>query len=167
MTQKVELRNIKISDAKSLFNILQNPTFEYFASAPESIAAEKEFIRKMIEMRKAGNHFEKVIMYNGEVVGCCRASRYLSPARRHVCSLGCYVDQMHWGIGIATQATTLLESICFNELGIKRIEIIMAIKNTASWKVAQKCGYIREGKLKSYLNFRDNFHDCYIYAKVK
>ena len=37
----------------------------------------------------------------------------------------------------------------FAELGLIRIELLISVENAASKKVAERCGYVREGVLRS------------------
>ena len=83
-----------------------------------------------------------------------------------MCSVGYFLAEKYWGRGFATEAVKIMEKICFEELGIVRIEIVMVVPNVASRRVAEKCGYKREGRLKKYLNIRGTIYDCYLYSKV-
>jgi len=78
-------------------------------------------------------------MYDDILVGSCGIK--IDQHNTHICSLGFFVDENYWGKGIATYVVPLLEHICFEELGIKRIEIRMYVENKVSEKVAIKCGY--------------------------
>jgi len=67
-----------------------------------------------------------------------------------------------------TQAVKLLEEICFKDLGLSRIEIVMELDNKGSEKVAIKSGYKKEGQIqKLILNKDGTKRDCFLYAKTQ
>jgi RimJ/RimL family protein N-acetyltransferase len=53
------------------------------------------------------------------------------------------------GRGIATRALRLVTRYALDELGLERLELQIATDNDASVRVAEKCGYRREGVLRS------------------
>jgi RimJ/RimL family protein N-acetyltransferase len=53
------------------------------------------------------------------------------------------------GRGVATEALRLLTEWAFGELGMIRLELMIDVQNHASKKVAERCGYVREGVLRS------------------
>jgi RimJ/RimL family protein N-acetyltransferase len=53
------------------------------------------------------------------------------------------------GRGIAARALRLLSRWGFDELGLARIELRAELENPASVRVAERCGYTREGVLRS------------------
>ncbi len=52
------------------------------------------------------------------------------------------------GRGVANRALTLLTRWGFESLGLQRLELRAELENPASLKVAERCGYVREGTLR-------------------
>lgn len=165
MTEKVDLRYQRVSDAKQFYKILTNPNFTYFPVHLDSIEAEKDFLRQNREKRKKKLEFNYAILYNGKLVGGCGVR--IDQFRKYTGEIGYFLDEAYWGMGITTQAVKLLEKIAFNDLGLKRIEIQMHPKNPASERAAIKCGYLKEGTKRKALQDGDSFFDCHLYAKIK
>jgi RimJ/RimL family protein N-acetyltransferase len=63
--------------------------------------------------------------------------------------LGYVVASAARGRGVATEALRLLTAWSFTELGALRIELFISVENNASQRVAGRCGYVREGVLRS------------------
>jgi RimJ/RimL family protein N-acetyltransferase len=63
--------------------------------------------------------------------------------------LGYVVLAEERGRGVATKALGLLTDWGFAELGAERLELMIAVRNGASKTVAERCGYVREGVLRS------------------
>ena len=53
------------------------------------------------------------------------------------------------GRGVATRALALLSGWGFRELGLERIELRAELTNPASLKVAERCGFVREGTVRN------------------
>ena len=81
--------------------------------------------------------------------------------------LGYFVDEPCWGRGIAHRAVRLLERVCFKELGLTQLEILMARRNKASRRVAEKSGYVKEGLLTNRIILGGKFFDALLYAKTR
>jgi RimJ/RimL family protein N-acetyltransferase len=84
---------------------------------------------------------------DGSFLGGC-GMRYINPVDRAV-NLGYWVRTSRTRQGIATTATRLLARFGFEVLKLNRVEIIAAISNQASQRVAEKAGAIREGILRN------------------
>jgi ribosomal-protein-serine acetyltransferase len=59
-------------------------------------------------------------------------------------NLGYWVRTSETGKGVASRATRLVARFGFAELGLQRIEIIAAVGNVASQRVAENAGAVRE-----------------------
>jgi RimJ/RimL family protein N-acetyltransferase len=63
--------------------------------------------------------------------------------------LGYVVSPAARGRGVATRMLALLTQWAFDELGVLRIALIIDAANPASERVAARCGYVREGVMRS------------------
>jgi RimJ/RimL family protein N-acetyltransferase len=68
------------------------------------------------------------------------------------------------GRGAATQAVRLLARWAFAELGLARLELTCGPENEASQHVAERCGFSREGILRSHVPFKGGRRDSVIYS---
>jgi ribosomal-protein-serine acetyltransferase len=66
--------------------------------------------------------------------------------------------------GYATAATKLLAEFGIKDLQLKRIEIVAAVENISSQKVAERAGACKEGISRNRLLIHDKFHDAVIYS---
>jgi RimJ/RimL family protein N-acetyltransferase len=73
----------------------------------------------------------------------------------------------HRGRGYATQAVRLLARHLFDSYLINRLEIRMASANLASEKVAQKCGFTKEGVARGANFVRGRHVDMNVYALLR
>jgi RimJ/RimL family protein N-acetyltransferase len=82
--------------------------------------------------------------------GCAAVGYWLSPAAR--------------GRGAAAQAVRLLARWAFAELRLARLELTCGPDNEASQRVAERCGFTREGLLRSHVPFKGTRRDSVVYG---
>lgn len=85
---------------------------------------------------------------------------------RTFASLGYWVRNSEKGRGVATAATILAAQFGFEDLNLCRIEILTAMANVASQRVAEKAGALREGVLRNRLLVDSRPHDAVIYSLI-
>lgn len=75
---------------------------------------------------------------------------YLANADWHVpcIELGYFVVKESTGKGIATEAARATIRFAFEHLGVSRVELQCAADNEASIRVAERCGFHYEGRLR-------------------
>ncbi|WP_309643381.1 GNAT family protein [Phenylobacterium sp.] len=103
----------------------------------------------------------------GRMVGTMQF--YRSAPCIHGYELGYIVhDAADRGKGYASEATRLLTDLLFAERpGCFRLQLIIETWNQASWRIAERCGYVREGLLRKAGFSTDDPEDCYLYARVR
>ncbi len=161
----IHIRYQRLSDARRFLEILSSPNFTYFPAKPKSIEEESAFLRQNRDKRKAGSEYNYAVVADGKVVGAAGVK-----VNRHypfIGEIGYFVDEPFWGRGIACRAVGLLERVCFGELGLTRLEILMVPRNAASRRVAEKSGYQREGLLKNRIVIGGKHFNALLYAKTR
>jgi ribosomal-protein-serine acetyltransferase len=81
-------------------------------------------------------------------------------------NLGYWVRSSSVGRGVATSATRLAARFGFEELGLQRIEIVAALENIASQRVAEKAGAVREAVVRKRLLIRGESQDAVMFSLV-
>ena len=79
-------------------------------------------------------------------------------------NLGYWVRTSAAGRGVATNATRLVARFGFEELGLQRLEIVAAVNNIGSQRVAEKAGATREGVLRRRLLIRGESQDSVLFS---
>ena len=80
--------------------------------------------------------------------------------------LGYIVARAARGRGVATAALDLLTDWALLELGLQRLELRISVGNTASKRVAERCGYVREGVLRSVYLKRGVREDIEVWSRL-
>jgi RimJ/RimL family protein N-acetyltransferase len=81
-------------------------------------------------------------------------------------NLGYWIRASQHGNGIAVRAARLVAAFGFGQIGLTRIEIVTALNNRASRRVAEKSGAMFEAVARNRLVDRGNPIDAAAYALV-
>lgn len=79
-------------------------------------------------------------------------------------AIGYWLAAAARGQGVATHAVRLLTRWAFAELGLARLELTCGPDNPASQRVAERCGFAREGLLRSHVPFKGTRRDSVLYS---
>jgi RimJ/RimL family protein N-acetyltransferase len=81
-------------------------------------------------------------------------------------NLGYWVRSSQTRRGVATAAVRLATGFGLGELGLNRVEIVVATGNLPSQRVARKAGASSEGILRKRLWLHDQVHDAVMFSLV-
>lgn len=126
----------------------------------------REHIGRVNDERGRSESFEFGIFdAAGKFVGNCTIN--------HVCAQHGYANLGYWirtsrtGRGFATAAVRKLAAWGFEHLPLNRLEIVTAVGNVRSQRVAERAGATREGVLRQRLVLRGVLHDEVMYSLVR
>lgn len=71
------------------------------------------------------------------------------------------------GRGVMTSAVKLLARWSFGEFELRRIELVIAVENAGSNRVAEKAGFTREGVLRQYRENKGVWRDHYMWSLLR
>jgi ribosomal-protein-alanine N-acetyltransferase len=162
---ELRLRYQQVGDAKRFFEILTHPEFRLFPVTVKSIEEEKRFLRTNRQLRATNLAFNYAILLNSLIVG--GIGLRIDQHRPYIGEVGYFVAREYWGNGIAPKAVGLIEEIGFSDHGLERIELVTLKENKASIRVAEKCGYKKEGIQRHKQLHDGSYQDVYLFAKVK
>ncbi|GAX61912.1 ribosomal-protein-serine acetyltransferase [Candidatus Scalindua japonica] len=87
--------------------------------------------------------------------------------RKHnFANLGYWTRASQVGNGIATSAVKLISQFGFETLGFTRLEIVAAVRNKASQRIAEKVGAVREGIHRNRHVVRDKIYDSVMFSLI-
>ena len=102
---------------------------------------------------------------SGAFLGTCGLNQMRVEHR--MANLGYWVRTSAAGRGVATRAVTSLADFAFRETDLVRLEIVVALDNLRSMRVAEKSGAIREGIAHQRLRIHDRSEDAVVYAILR
>jgi RimJ/RimL family protein N-acetyltransferase len=103
----------------------------------------------------------------GRMVGTCQF--YRSAPCIHGCELGYIIHEpADRRRGFASQAVRLFSDHLFAEIPtFFRQQLMIEVWNTASWRLAERCGFVREGLLRSAGFGKGDPSDCFLYSRTR
>jgi len=110
-----------------------------------------------------GTAFEfAIVSADGRLLGGCGLNQIDTVNRR--ANLGYWVRSSATGRGVATAAVGLLRRWGFEHTDLLRLEVVIAVGNQASHRVAEKSGATREGVLRHRLLLHGAPHDATMFS---
>lgn len=101
---------------------------------------------------------------NGDILGGCSLSN--KHPVYHYCNVGYWVRTSRQGGGIAGRAAKLAVRYGFEHAGIIRAEIVMALENVKSRRVAEKINAHYEGILLNRMVVGKAIYDAHMYSLI-
>jgi RimJ/RimL family protein N-acetyltransferase len=167
----IEIRFYQESDAPALFEAARESVADVHPWLPwchpdYALRESEAWIASHAEGRASGTHYEFAITDGeGSLLGGCGLNQ-IHPLHRFA-NLGYWVRSSAAGRGVAPAAVRLLADWAFRETDLLRLEIVAAVDNRRSQRVAEKAGAIREGLLRNRLLLHGQPHDVVIYAILR
>jgi RimJ/RimL family protein N-acetyltransferase len=91
-------------------------------------------------------------------------ARAFFAAQERRAAVGYWLAAHARGRGVASRAVRLLAGWSFAQLGTARLELTCAPENEASQAVATRCGFTREGVLRSHMVFKGARRDTVMFS---
>jgi RimJ/RimL family protein N-acetyltransferase len=165
----IVLRPFRLDDTNQLYEAVRESLVELkpwmsWAHDGYAIHDAKEFIQitRARWDERTLFAFAMIDPTDGSVLGGCSLS-HLHPVY-HLCNLGYWVRTGRRGEGIAGRATILAARFAFEQVGLIRVEIVVAMENKASTRVAEKVGAHYEGVLRNRMVAGRDIYDAHMYS---
>jgi RimJ/RimL family protein N-acetyltransferase len=147
--------------------ILDDPDLLRFTRVPEPVPAD--FARVWLERYDKGRgdgtrEAFAIVDDDRAFLGLALAPQIDRETR--TAELGYVVAPAARGRGVASEALRQLTAWAFGELGMFRLELLISVDNLASQRVAEHCGYVREGVLRSVHVKQDVREDTEIWSRL-
>jgi ribosomal-protein-alanine N-acetyltransferase len=176
-TARLRLRPFASFDAAALFALQSNAyVLRYWDAPPWSEPSRAErFIATCQQISAEGSGARLAIdrvsdRYDDPdgdhaFIGWCSLTRW-NPDHRSA-SLGYCLDDAAWGQGYATEAARGVLQWAFDTLDLNRVQAETDTRNTASARVLEKLGFIREGTLREDCVVNGDVSDSWVYGLIR
>lgn len=165
------IRAYRLSDAEAVYSAALESVAEVFPWLPwchpgYALRETEGWLEHCVHTWDIGVEFNFGIFdaATGEFLGGCGLNQ-IRPLNK-IANLGYWVRTSAAGRGAATAATVLTSRFGLEDIGLNRIEILAAVGNHASQRVAEKSGAFREGILRKRLELHGTVHDAVIFSMV-
>lgn len=167
----LRLRRVRPSDAGSIFEAVNESIAELsqwmpWCSSDYSLEESKSWCESRDDAWNKGTEYDFVIIdsLNNLPLGVCGLNHI--NAEERFANLGYWVRTSRTRQGIATAAVPMIAKFGFDNLNLHRMEIVVAVGNLPSKRVAEKAGALREGLLRQRLFVHGQILDAFMFSFV-
>ncbi len=165
--ERVQLRPVREADLEALFMCLSDirNRGDFF---PVNIHSES-WLRKQFEDGGFWGDDKGLLLMTNEAAALIGHIEFFRP----VAYLDAYelsyliYDAAERGKGITSEAVRLLTKYLFDTQKVNRLQLVIHPDNIASQRVAQKNGFVCEGKMRGAWYHRGRYHDVEVFALLR
>lgn len=167
---KIGIRPLEMRDAPAVLDAVDESRAEVsrwmdWCRPTYDLADAEAWIRASMQGRENGDCFDFGIFDGRRFLGSCGLSHIHSGIG--IANLGYWVRTRATGQGIAPEAARRVIEWAFSHTDLERIEILAAVGNRRSQRVAEKVGAVREGVLRSRLCVFGRHYDAVMYSVIR
>lgn len=167
-TERLRLRRPRLSDAEAIFEYASDrETIRYMDYGPRKTVAEmRDALADKPKQWDAGN-FSWVVTIKPEDRPIGTAACFQN---EQGVSFGYLFNKNYWGQGYGTEVAQAIAEWAIEQPGVYRLWATCDTENLASARVLEKCGLVREGRLRRCIvrpNISPMPRDVFMYARVR
>ncbi|MFC8592265.1 GNAT family N-acetyltransferase [Streptomyces atroolivaceus] len=169
-TQRLLLRPHDPSDEDAVLAACQDAGIQRWTDFPEPYERQHAafYLRELVSHGwndETMYHFAVEDRESGVLVASVNVHRHADTYRHaDTWGIGYWTVAEHRGRGYATEAVLALATWSFTERGVQRLEWRAEAGNKASWAVAEKVGFVREGTLRAAQTNSNSLRDTWVGA---
>lgn len=162
------LRYATADDAEALFELASDPAVtRFFSWGPYRRIAEPEaYIAGLAARREKGELLDFLVVHRDEgpigVTGLSEMSR-----RDRRATVGSWFGHRFWGSGANLESKALIARLGFDHLRLDRLTAWANTRNGRSQVALERCGFRREGVLRSWHRHGDQVHDVVVFGMLR
>jgi len=168
-TARLTARPFSEADSDALYGLHTNRRVLRYWDAPpwKERARAERFIAACRQMEQEGTGARLAIerAADGAFIGWCCLFEWNPDYRSAM--MGYCLDEAAWGRGFATEAARALLTWAFGALDLNRVQAETDTRNTASSRVLEKLGFIREGTLREDCIVEGEVSDSWVYGLLR
>lgn len=159
----VVLRELRASDAMSLFAMLTTEEVSRFISPPPTtVEGFERFIAWTLRQRSAGLYACFAVTIDDMAIGIFQL-RQLEPGFG-VAEWGFAIGAEFWGSGLFQESAGLMLEFAFDTVGVRRLEARASVRNGRGNGALRKIGAVQEGVLRKSFLRNGEYHDQALWA---
>lgn len=159
------LRELRTSDAASLFALLTREEVSRFISPPPtSVEGFATFIEWTQRRRAEGRHISFAVVPDGSDSAVGIIQFHALEGSFEVAEWGFALGSSHWGTGLFMAGARLVLDFAFGQVGVKRMEARAVTLNGRGNGVLRKLGAVQEATLRQSFSKGLRRYDQYLWT---
>jgi ribosomal-protein-alanine N-acetyltransferase len=149
-TPRLILREIGAEDAAAFSSYNERP--EFYRFLPQIVIKEKtqafvaSAMQYNLQLPRKYWYLAIVDRESNNVIGDIILHSHPVPLES-TANIGFGMNPDYWNKGLMTEALSIITKFAHDIMGFHRVQTAADLENTGSWRVLEKCGYVREGVL--------------------
>jgi ribosomal-protein-alanine N-acetyltransferase len=168
-TDRLTLREIRLADAKRIFDMRSNGRVNTFIARDNMQHQEdaKALAERTINAynNKQAIGWAGILRENQEIIGTCGFNMIDTYNLR--AEIGGEMATEYWGKNIAIEAVQAIIQFGLNTMNLHSIEAKVSPQNRSAIYLMEKLGFVKEAHFKDRVLFNDSFYDMAIYTLIK
>ena len=163
-TERLRIRPMDASDVPSLKEWLADKSiYAYWGKGPSRTDKDPALMFEKPERPSKSFHLGIEERQSGKVIGDLWV--YLIVNDR-MATVAIRLAPNRQGMGYGTEALSAVTRFCFEHTELQRLCAEVDVHNVASWRMLEKCGYVREGMVRQG-KMVNTWCDYYLYGMLK
>lgn len=163
-TPRLTLRAMHVGDVESLREWMGDPNlYAYWGKRAGKADKDPRLLFDKPERPTKSLHLGIEQNESGKIIG--EIWVYLIENDR-MAKLACRIADKCKGMGYATEALHAIVDFCFENTELQRLWSDADVRNIASWRVMEKCGFTREGMIRQG-KMVSSWCDYYLYGILR
>lgn len=168
-TERLQMRELNARDATALFAMRSNERIMAHIGRPRHTTLEEtmKLIQVIAQDRidNTGITWAITLKGSGELIGTIGYYRLKKEHYRG--EIGYMLSPDHWGRGLMGEALEAAVACGFARFGFHSIEAVTDPRNTASNKLLERHGFVREGLFRENYYWNGEFLDSAVYSRLR
>jgi RimJ/RimL family protein N-acetyltransferase len=164
----VLLRPWRESDLPKMLMAFSDPVVQHFSWTLTTPYTQADAYRHLVEQEPTRLRGEEMafalVEPSDDDVVLGGGSLYEVDLEQGRAAIGYWLAPEARGRGVATHAVRLVARWAFEDLQIARLELTCGPDNDASRRVAERCGFTREGLLRAHTPFKGGRRDTVVFS---
>lgn len=163
-TERLIIRPMVKEDLPSLCKWMPDPSiYTYWGKGPGKSDKNPALLFEREEKPSKSFHLGIALKENNAVIGDLWV--YLIENDR-MASVAIRISKEHHGKGYGTESLAAMTNFCFEKTELQRLWTEVDVRNVASQRILEKCGYLKEGLIRQG-KMVSTWCDYYIYGILK
>ena len=165
-TARLVLREFQMSDFEAVWAYQSLPESNYYENGVPSQEDVRDILKHAVLQALATPriHYNLALTIRPDDIPRGTIKLHLQYEESREWEVGWAVDPACWGHGYATEAARGVLDYLFKELNAHRVVAFCKTLNVASWRVMEKLGMQREGRLREDRLWNGAWSDAFIYS---
>lgn len=168
-TERLTMRALTVADAADMFEYSCGTAVpKYLLWSPhKDIFVTRSHLRYLRTQYAAGEYYDWALVLTEEnkMIGTCGFSHF--DLDNDSAEVGYVLNDKYWGKGYATEAVRRIVEFAFDCLPLNRLSLRILDGNDASVRVAERCGFRREGTHIDALLVKGHYVTYHDYALLR